>query len=393
MTYEGWRDATNAMQRSLSHCDEEQRMIGTSLGLEIPETMPRTVAVARLGSMLQSRFGFTPALASEGQLDLLEKLAALAARTVPTTTSEDECRSWIDYFSRLVRLQALNRLHVNKGDIVSMGGSAGQVDEVVSIGDDGRIYFTGGRAGAWPDQVKVVASKTDRSPIAEKARTAAANRASERAANREWSSVKEYSLQAYLCTERVRDEDIEDLRVVINEANDEKPIQTFLQVHPHLLTAIVGGWKRFCLPKVGFGGKYQADFLLAEVNSNGARCILVELETPNSSVTQATANDFDRYARKGISQVKDWRRWIQDNLAMARRPKGRNGLGLPDISPQSEGLVLVGRRDRLRPNAPGVRQRFTAQNNIWVHTYDRLLDQLEGANGRRGPGFEYSETR
>ena len=136
---------------------------------------------------------------------------------------------------------------------------------------------------------------------------------------------------------------------------------------------------------MSLGGKYVADFLLADVSSSGVRWILVELETPDSATTLSRGNQFDKHARQGRNQIEEWREWLQDNLDMARRPKQQNGLGLLDIRPQAEGLVLVGRRDQVRENAPTLRSRLFETDRILMHTYDWLLEQLEGTLSFNGP--------
>jgi hypothetical protein len=70
---------------------------------------------------------------------------------------------------------------------------------------------------------------------------------------------------------------------------------------------------------------------------------------------------------------------------MARRPTSKDGLGLVDIRPMSEGLVLVGRRALLGGNSDAVRNPFREQNAIRIHTYDWFVERLlrrVGAPGR-----------
>ena len=385
MTHTSWRDAASAICRKISPCDDEQRAIASAVGAQIPESLPRIVAAARLRSIVAGRFGLTPQKSSEAQREYLALLAEEASHEIPRPDSDEESRSWVEYFYLKRRREALRTLRLSKGDLVSQGSPSDQVDEVASIGDNGIVHFTGGRSRAWPDQLTIVARSSDISPSGIRARRIAANRASERSATREWSNAKAASLKAYALPGDVSDEDLDALRYVIDNARDERPIQELLQERPQLLASLVGGAFRYCVPKVSFGGTYVADFLLAYVDSAGIHWILVELETPASSVTLATGNSFDQYARKGVSQIEEWREWIQDNLDQARRPREENGLGLPDIRPQAEGIVLVGRRDRLRPNSQKLRSQLREQKHIQMHTYDWLLKQLDGVLRFQGP--------
>ena len=63
----------------------------------------------------------------------------------------------------------------------------------------------------------------------------------------------------------------------------------------------------------------------------------------------------------------------------------QDGLGLIDIRPMSEGLVLVGRRRLLNDSADIVRNPFREQNAIRIHTYDWLIERLFGILEFAGP--------
>ena len=131
--------------------------------------------------------------------------------------------------------------------------------------------------------------------------------------------------------------------------------------------------------------KYIPDFLICDTNSAGVRWLLVELETPHSAITLNSRNDLDEVARKGVSQIKEWREWLQNNLGMARRSPREDGLGLVDVRPKSGGLVLVGRRARLKHNSGFVRNAIREDSAIRIHTYDWLVEQLLGNLQFNGP--------
>ena len=178
---------------------------------------------------------------------------------------------------------------------------------------------------------------------------------------------------------------IDELAAIIETADDERPIQVYLEAHPELLGALLGGRDRFVIPRPSFGGKYEPDFLIADTDSMGIRWLLVELETPASSVTLSTQNALEKNARRGVTQIQEWREWLQNNLDGARRSLNRDGLGLADIRPNSEGLVLVGRRHALRGNGAAVRSAFAEQNSIRIHTYDWLVESLREIINFVGP--------
>jgi hypothetical protein len=276
-------------------------------------------------------------------------------------------------------MQALEALTLDAGDLVKVAGTGdGQVEEVSSIESNGRVRFKGGMgASAWPDLLTVCFKKGDDGDAAHKLRKIAANNAALRARTGEWSAAKQSELEKFEVRASLTRDDLDDLRIAIARAQDEKPLQQFLEARPHILTSLLTGSPRFCLPQPRLGAERVPDFLVADVDSLGVRWVLVELEAPTSSVTLANQNVFEKRARKGVSQVEEWREWLLNNLDYARRSRRQAGLGLFDIRPTSDALVLVGRRTLLHDNAAEVRQ-APRERRIHVHTYDWLLQQLDG---------------
>jgi hypothetical protein len=194
------------------------------------------------------------------------------------------------------------------------------------------------------------------------------------------NQLRRYEVETALTLEVV-----EALRSVVAAARDERPIQEFIEAHPETIAALLGGRDRFVIPQRSLAGKYVPDFLVCDTDSLGLRWLLVELETPQSSITLSTKNELDASARRGVAQIREWREWLQNNLDMARRPTEQDGLGLADIRPRSEGLVLVGRRAVLNDNAGAVRYPYREDDRIRIHTYDWLVENLLGILAFAGP--------
>jgi hypothetical protein len=361
--------------------------VATVAGIELPGDLPRLVAGARLRAALCAELGLlSPGPYSDYQRETLESFDTCVGLAL-TPLDSGEASAWIDFLRLKKRAQALEELRLEAGDVVEVEGrNGGDVREVSSIGSSGRVHFTGsGGGGAWPDMLSVRCRKGDDTESARELKREAANQAALRARTGEWSASKEQELRAYKVSSALTSENITQLEAVIESATDEKPIQQFIETCPQVLTALLGGKSRFCLPRVSLGGKYTADFFIGDVDSLGIRWILVELESPESNVTLKTMNDLDEHARRGVSQVREWREWLQNNLDLARRSKRRDGLGLVDIRPGSEGLVLVGRRTRLLEKAESVRNAIREESGIRVHTYDWLVEQITGVLRVGGP--------
>lgn len=212
------------------------------------------------------------------------------------------------------------RLELMAGDIVEIDGSE-QVAEISSIGSQGRVYFKGmGSGGAWPDQLIVRSRKDDNSAEARELRRQVANNAALSARIEFPNPAKLNQLCSYEVETALTLEVVEELQTVVDAAQDERPIQDFMEARPQTLAALLGGRDRFVLPRRSLAGKYVPDFLVCDTDSLGLRWVLVELETPKSSITLSTKNELDASARRGVTQIKEWREWLQNNLDMARRP-------------------------------------------------------------------------
>jgi hypothetical protein len=320
-------------------------------------------------------------------LDFLSSLNAKRARDPLVQADQEEAKAWIEFHLLKRRLEALERLRPEAGDIVQIKDSGGNwLGEVVSIAGNGRIHFKGGQgARAWPDRVTLKCRKEATTKSALKFKKNATNQASTRSRASGWSMAKEQELADFSVAVSITGDDVEQLQEVIDAAKDERPIQSFLEARPQILAALLTGTSRFCVMRPQLGGRIIPDFLLSDVDSLGIRWVLVELETPVSTITLKNDNLLDKYARKGVSQVEEWRNWFQNNLELARRSRRDGGHGLVDIRPRSEGLVLVGRRARMYDNADVVRHPIRENQHIRVHTYDWLIDRLNGVLSFSGP--------
>jgi hypothetical protein len=386
-THATWRVVVANLRKVTGNVTAKQRKLAAAVSLKLPKILPRLVAAARLRRAYSAELCTEPVHpATYSQLDYLASLNTNRARDARVQADHTEAGAWIGFYLLKRRGDALKRLRLEAGDVVQIENSEGiRLEEVASVTDDGRIYFRGGHgAREWPDQVTVKSRVRDTSKRARAFQKVAANQASARSTSMGFSLAKQLELKDFRITSRPTPSDIEQLRTVIDRAKDEKPIQAFLESHPQILAALLGR-SPFVVPRPNFGGKRIPDFLIADVDSRGINWVLIELETPASPVTLRGDLLLDKYARKGTSQVEEWRIWIQNNLDLARRSRREGGLGLVDISPRSKGLVLVGRRSRLHDNSSDVRRPISESQNIEVHTYDYLVERLERALSFSGP--------
>jgi len=122
------------------------------------------------------------------------------------------------------------------------------------------------------------------------------------------------------------------------------------------------------------------DWAVANGSSGGMIWELVELETPKA-VPFIRDGNFSTATRKGISQIGDWRDWLQSNLDYAQRPKSAHGLGLLEIE-TAAAVVIVGRREKYA-EAPGRqtfdrrRKREKLEARLEILSYDSFIESLK----------------
>jgi len=117
--------------------------------------MPRIVAAATLRLALAEELNLpAPRPISDRYKARLQILQRSSDPSISPQT-EEEAEAWVTYLRLVRRRESLSRLKLHEGDIVET--KAGEVAEVSSIGQDGRVSFKGGRGfGSWPDLISVV---------------------------------------------------------------------------------------------------------------------------------------------------------------------------------------------------------------------------------------------
>ena len=171
--------------------------------------------------------------------------------------------------------------------------------------------------------------------------------------------------------------DVRELRHVIDRANDERPIQAHLAGHPLLFSPLLGGGHgRWVRPKVRFGDRFEADFMVADADSVGIHWVYVELESPRARMF-LDSGELAEKARHGLHQIRQWRDYVDRNGSEARRLRSEGGLGLPEIRPRGFGIVLVGRSEGRTADPAQIRRQVEEDDRIMLRSYDWLVDQIE----------------
>jgi antiviral defense system Shedu protein SduA len=163
------------------------------------------------------------------------------------------------------------------------------------------------------------------------------------------------------------------LKAALEGARDEGDMQRFLEAHPRILiqhlTGTRGAW---VLPKQRLGSQYETDFLIAQKPSDGLIWYAVELERPQAKLFNKNG-DPSRDLNHALRQITEWRIWFRRNRSYAVLPRNQSGLGLTDIDPELEGLVIMGRDADVDQRTTALRRELVRAHRIKLETYDWLL--------------------
>jgi hypothetical protein len=186
---------------------------------------------------------------------------------------------------------------------------------------------------------------------------------------------------AKYCVETADAGDVDDDEIAkyleeLEGAEDEKPMQLYLQDHPQLVVGELGPQCRWVIPQPSLGGKYIPDFLVARLDSTGVVWTLIEIESPRALLF--TGGRPRKQLSKGINQINDWRRWLANNQDTARRARSQDGLGLVGITPMARGIVIIGRADQRTDDDRERIQQIAFQQQINIHSYDWLAREARG---------------
>lgn len=126
------------------------------------------------------------------------------------------------------------------------------------------------------------------------------------------------------------------------------------------------------------GAEYRADYMLLGRNSLGYHVVLVEFEDVNTEYNMKNENTERVSVRKGLTQIRDWKRWIDDNRQYFLESSGLSSIK-ENIPSWGFNYCLVVSRRRLLNDAANQmrRQQQEEMHQLRIVTYDRLVDNVE----------------
>lgn len=125
------------------------------------------------------------------------------------------------------------------------------------------------------------------------------------------------------------------------------------------------------------GAEYQVDYCLLGHNSDGWHLLLIEFENPNTEYLLSSSASETECVRKGLTQIRDWKRWLDDNRNYFMKSIGLADKGIDIPTSRIHYLLVVSRRKFFNKQANDVRsQTMYENNNLNIISYDRIVDNI-----------------
>lgn len=179
---------------------------------------------------------------------------------------------------------------------------------------------------------------------------------------------------------------------IIYTAENELEIQQYIKPNKKwfipgsiLLDYNFGHHDAYLFPEQQLGNEYTADYMIVGKNSDGYNIVLVEFEKANTEYLLTTANTESESVRKGLTQIQDWKRWIDSNRDYFLKNIGLLQQGIDIPVHRIYYYLVVSRRDFMNQTALDVRsQSMYEKMNTKIVTFDRLVDNVKKLGERHG---------
>ena len=140
----------------------------------------------------------------------------------------------------------------------------------------------------------------------------------------------------------------------------------------------------YLFPEQKLGTDYIVDYMLIGKNSDGYSIVLVEFEDANTDFILKSSNTEAESVRKGITQIRDWKRWMDSNKDFFMKNCGLYSYGIDIPTSRIYYYLVVSRREYMDERATELRSQLIYETqNLKIVSFDRLVDnvcKLKGHN-------------
>lgn len=170
----------------------------------------------------------------------------------------------------------------------------------------------------------------------------------------------------------------------LDSASNETAIQTYIKSNRKWFIPAAlfrdfnfGHHDSYLFPEQRLGSEYQVDYMLLGKNSDGYSIVLVEFEDVNVAYKLSTSNSESASVRKGLSQINDWKRWMDNNRSYFLNSFGLTSRGITVPSSRIYYALVVSRRKYHDETGRDIRSQTMHQTpNLKIVSYDRLADNI-----------------
>ncbi|WHH58270.1 Shedu anti-phage system protein SduA domain-containing protein [Petroclostridium sp. X23] len=171
---------------------------------------------------------------------------------------------------------------------------------------------------------------------------------------------------------------------VIYKAQNENEIQSYIKTSKKwFIPASIykeynfGHHEAYLFPELSLGSEYAVDYALLGRSSDGYSVVLVEFEKANVPFMLTSSNTEHESVRKGITQIRDWKRWLDDNREYFLKSSGFRDKGIDVPTSRIFYCLVVSRRDLMDRKSADLRSQICYEmNNTKIISYDRLVDNI-----------------
>jgi hypothetical protein len=133
----------------------------------------------------------------------------------------------------------------------------------------------------------------------------------------------------------------------------------------------------YLFPELKLGAEYIVDYVLLGKSSDGYSLVLIEFENPDTPFAIAASNTESDSVRKGITQIRDWKIWIDNNRDYFFQSTGLNDKKIDVPISRIFYCLVVSRRDCMDKKATDLRSQLCYEmNNTKIISFDRLGDNI-----------------
>lgn len=195
----------------------------------------------------------------------------------------------------------------------------------------------------------------------------------------------------FICLEHLHQQNINfeqeanALRSILDSATKENDVQRYIKGNQKWFIPgsifkdyDFGHHLAYLVPEQPLGAEYRVDYMLLGNNSIGHQIILVEFEDVNVEYKLSTSNTETESVRKGLTQIRDWKRWIDSHRDYFLQSCGLSAIAGSIPSWGIHYCLVVSRRNRMSDIANEMRGHMQREvPGLHIITYDRLVDNVK----------------